>query len=130
MQRVRSVLSVSERRACKAIGFCRSNVRYRRRAKGDEPLIRSRMLELARKRPRFGYRRITRLLRREGLKVSYKRVHRLWRQEGLKVPKKQRKKRAIGRSGNACHRLRAARPNHVWSWYYIFDRTEGGTALK
>lgn len=105
-------------------------MRYRRRVRSDEPKIRSRILELVRQRPRFGYRRIADLLRAEGFRVSNKRIHRIWRQEGLKVPRKARKKRAIGTSGNACYRFRATHPNHVWSWDFIFDRTESGETLK
>ena len=130
MQRVRRKFSVGERRACKVLAFPRSSVRYRRRVRSDEPALRRRILELVRERPRFGYRQIARLLRREGFRASNKRVHRLWRQEGLKVPKKQRKKRSLGTSKNACHRLRAERMNHVWSWDFIYDRTASGRTLK
>lgn len=92
--------------------------------------LRKRILELVRQRPRFGFRQITRLLRLEGFRVNYKRIYRLWRQEGLKVPKKVRKNRSLGNGKNACHRHRAERPNHVWSWDFIFDRTTSGQALK
>ena len=130
MQRVRHKFSVSERRACKGLKLPRSSVRYRRRIRSDEPALRRRMLELARKRPYFGYRQITRLLRQEGFRVNFKRVYRLWRQEGLRVPKKMRKKRSLGTGRNACHRLRAERMNHVWAWDFIFDRTASGQTLK
>jgi putative transposase len=121
---------VSERRACQGLGFRRSSLRYKRRVRADEPQLRKRILELVRKRPRFGYRRIAQLLRSEGFRVSNKRVHRIWRQEGLKVPKNTRKKRALGNGSNACHRHRATHANHVWSWDFIFDRTESGQTLK
>lgn len=93
-------------------------------------MIRKRLHELARQRPRFGYRQMTRLLRLEGFRVSFKRVHRIWKAEGLKVRRKPKKKRAKGKSKNACHRLRAERMNHVWSWDFIFDRTTTGHSLK
>lgn len=73
---------------------------------------------------------MTRLLRLEGYRVSFKRVHRIWKTEGLKVRKKTKKKRAKGTSSNACHRLRAERMNHVWTWDFIFDRTTNGQSLK
>lgn len=92
--------------------------------------MRKRIHELVRQRPRFGYRQITRLLRLEGFRVNYKRIYRIWRQEGLKVPKKTRKKRSFGKSKNACFRQTATRPNHVWSWDFIFDRTSSGRSLK
>jgi putative transposase len=62
--------------------------------------------------------------------VNNKRVYRIWRQEGLKVPRKRRKKRSLGAGANACHRMRATHANHVWSWDFIFDRTESGQTLK
>lgn len=130
VQRVRRKFSVSERRACKALGTSRSSMRYRRRVRHDEVVLRKRILEVARTRPRFGYRQVTRLLKQEGFRVNFKRVYRIWRQEGLKVPKKTRKKRSLGTGKNACHRLRAERINHVWSWDFIFDRTSSGQTLK
>ncbi|KAA5533997.1 IS3 family transposase, partial [Roseiconus nitratireducens] len=89
-----------------------------------------RLHELSRQRPKFGYRQMTRLLRLEGFRVSFKRVHRIWKAEGLKVRQKPKKKRARGRSQNACHRIRAERMNHVWAWDFIFDRTKAGHPLK
>ena len=130
MKRLRRKFSVSERRACKGVGFSRTSVRYHRRVKNDEAAIRKRLHELARQRPRFGYRQMTRLLRLEGFRVSFKRVHRIWKAEGLKVRRKPKKKRAKGKSKHACHRLRAERMNHVWSWDFIFDRTTAGHSLK
>jgi len=130
VERVRRVLNVSERRACRALGQPRSTQRYagvgRER---DEALLR-RIKELAREHPRYGYRRITALLRREGWSVNVKRVHRLWRQEGLKVPQRQRKRRRLGGGENGCTRRRAERPNQVWSYDFIHDQTADGRSLK
>jgi putative transposase len=88
------------------------------------------MRELARERPRFGYRRIGALLRREGWRAGPGRILRLWRREGLKVPRKRRKKRSSGTSANACHIRRAERKDHVWCWDFVFDRTVSGSPLK
>jgi transposase InsO family protein len=88
------------------------------------------MLELVREHPRYGYRRIWALLRREGWRVNRKRIHRLWRREGLKVPQKRRKKRHLGHSANGCARKRAEHKDHVWAWDFIFDRTRDGRPLK
>jgi len=118
------------RRDCRGVGFSRTSIRYLRREKSGEAVIRKRLHELARQRPRFGYRQMTRLLRLEGFRVSFKRVHRIWKAEGLKVRRKPKKKRAKGKSKNACHRLRAERMNDVWSWDFIFDRTTTGHSLK
>lgn len=89
-----------------------------------------RMLQLARRRPRFGYRRIAALLRGEGFPASNSRILRLWRREGLKVPQKKRKKRHLGNSSNGCHRRRAEHKDHVWAWDFIFDKTTSGSQLK
>ncbi len=86
---------------------------------------------LSRENPRYGYRRIWTLLRREGWMVNEKRVYRLWREEGLKVPDKQRKRRRLlGNSENSCTRRRATRLNHVWSYDFVMDLTEDGRRLK
>jgi putative transposase len=127
---VRRSLRISERRACRVLGQPRQSQRYRPVADDSERRLVQRMLELVREHPRYGYRRIWAMLRREGWKVNRKRVHRLWRAQGLKVPRKCRKKRHLGHSGNSCARLRPGHANHVWAWDFIFDRTTGGRSLK
>lgn len=62
--------------------------------------------------------------------MNHKRVERLWAREGLQVPRKQRKKRRLGSSENSCTRRSARHPNHVWSYDFLFDRTESGQRLK
>ena len=79
---------------------------------------------------RYGYRRITALLRREGWRVNHKRVERIWRQEGLKVPKKQRRRGRLWLNDGSCLRLRPGWPNHVWSYDFVADRTSDGRSLK
>ena len=100
--------------------------------RNGEVKLSKRMRELALRHPRFGYRRITVLLRSEGWKVNRKRVHRLWRKEGLKVQQKQHKRGRLldGSSDNACHRKRAERINHVWTFDFCHDRTSDGKDLK
>ena len=88
------------------------------------------MRRLSRAHPRFGYRRVHALLRREGWRVNVKRVERLWRREGLQVPRTKRKRRRLGSSANSAQRRKAERPNHVWTYDFLFDRTEDGRALK
>ena len=79
-------MGVSERRACRVVGQNRSTQRHRTLAPQDEPSLVTRTLQLAGEYGRYGYRRITALLRREGWRVNHKvRVERIWRQEGLKV---------------------------------------------
>ena len=89
---VRHQLGVSERRACRVLGQARSTHRHRARVPDDEPRLVERIIALATQYGRYGYRRITGLLRGEGWPVNHKRVERLWRREGLKVPQKQPKR--------------------------------------
>ena len=79
---------------------------------------------------RYGYRRITALLRGEGWHVNHKRVERIWRREGLKVPAKQPKRGRLWLNDGSCIRLRAAWPNHVWSYDFVMDRTHDGRAFR
>jgi putative transposase len=88
------------------------------------------MVELSRENPRYGYRRVWALLRREGWPINKKRVYRLWRQEGLKVPDGRRKKRRLGDAENGCTRKWATHLNHVWSYDFVMDETEEGHRLK
>lgn len=90
----------------------------------------ARIVELARQYGRYGYRRITALLRHEGWRVNAKRVQRIWRQEGLKVPKRQPKRGRLWLADGSCVRLRAEWPNHVWSYDFVFDRTHDGRPLR
>jgi len=123
-------MEVSERRACRAVDQPRSTQRYVARRPEDEERLVARMMELVRKHPRYGYRRVWALLRREGWQVNRKRIHRLWRREGLRVPLKAHKRRRLGSSESACARRRAERRDHVWAWDFIHDRTANGGPLK
>lgn len=108
----------------------RSSQRYEPKPRDDEAALVRRMRELARRRPRYGYRRIAWQLREEGRRASDTRIYRLWRLEGLKVPQKRRKRRRLGRSEHGCHRRRAEHKDHVWAWDFAFDHTTGGSVLK
>jgi putative transposase len=115
------------------IGQHRSSQRYvGRKADRDRELV-ERMVGLSRENPRYGYRRVWALLRREGWKENKKRVHRLWREEGLKVPGgKQRKRRQLAHGGseNGCTKRKAEHKDHVWSYDFVMDWTENGRTLK
>jgi len=82
---LRECYAFSERRACRLVGIGRTTVRYRGTLVTDEAALRERLRELATERPRFGYRRLHALLRREGIVVNHKRVARLYRAEDLAV---------------------------------------------
>jgi transposase InsO family protein len=90
----------------------------------------ARIIELAKRYGRYGYRRITALLRAEGWRVNAKRVERIWRQEGLKVPKKQPKRGRLWLSDGSCIRQRAEYLDHVWSYDFVFERTHDGRPLR
>jgi transposase InsO family protein len=104
--------------------------RYEPRLLDDEAALTARIIELAKEYGRYGYRRITALLIREGWQVNHKRVERIWRQEGLKVPQKQPKRGRLWLNDGSCIRLRPERRNHVWAYDFVFDRTHNGRALK
>jgi transposase InsO family protein len=123
---------ISERRACAVLGQARSTQRYEVRRKGDEARLVREMNELARRHPRYGYRRVTSLIRDTGWRVNLKRVHRLWKREGLKVSRRRRKRRRwyLGTSANSCDRKPALGPNHVWTYDFIDDRLENGGRIR
>jgi len=108
----------------------RSTQRYEPVEIADEKALVKRMKELSARHPRYGYRRVWALLRAEGWEINRKRVHRLWRKEGLKVPQKQRKRRRLGGSANACYRRKAQGKNDVWSYDFVMDQTRDGKRLK
>jgi len=88
------------------------------------------MIELATQYGRYGYRRITALLRREDWMVNHKRVERIWMREGLKVPQKQPKRGRLWLNDGSCVRLRPQYKNHVWSYDFMIARTSDGRAFR
>ena len=112
-------LGISERRACAVAGQHRSTQRKRPRGRDDEEALTAAIIRLASQYGRYGYRRITALLRTEGWHVNAKRVQRIWRREGLKVPQKQPKRGRLWLNDGSCIRLRPCWPNHVWSYDFV-----------
>jgi putative transposase len=111
--------------ACGLVKVSRRRLGYVGR-KNDAALV-ARLKELAARFPRFGYRRLHAMLRREGCKINRKRVRRLCRLHGMKLSRKvRRKRRGIG-IGVPC---RAEYPNHVWAYDFLFDQCENGRKLK
>ena len=127
---VQQQLGVSERRACRVLKQPRATQRYVSQPSDEEARLTVRMVELASQYGRYGYRRITALLRHEGWRVNHKRVERIWRREGLKVPAKQPKRGRLWLNDGSCVRLRPAHPNHVWSYDFVQDRTDNGSAFR
>jgi len=115
-------------RACEALHLARSTFYRQGVGKGPARRLERRIKALSRKHPTYGYRFITELLRAEGWQVNRKRVQRGRRQEKLQVVRKVRKRRRV--QGGKGERVRAARPNEVWSYDFIHNRLENGAGLK
>jgi putative transposase len=131
IEHVRRELRISERRVCRALGQHRSTQRKRPRGRDDEEQLTADIIELARQYGRYGYRKIAELLRSTaGWVVNDKRVERIWRREGLKVPEKQPKRGRLWLADGSCIRLRAERPDHVWSYDFVEDRTHDGRKYR
>ena len=124
------VVAVSERRACQVLSQPRSTQRYRARVLDDEAALTAAIVRLASRYGRYGYRRITALLRREGWSVNHKRVERIWRREGLKVPRRQPKRGRLWLTDGSCVRLRPTHRNHVWAYDLMAARTHDGRPLR
>lgn len=118
--------SVSQRRACQLLALDRSSARYQVRSVRDDTGLRSALAELARRHPRYGYRRLWVELRRGGYAVNHKRVYRLYRQARLKL------RRKVGR--RLIHRAPAlaqlTRPNQQWALDFVHDRIGDGRAIR
>jgi transposase InsO family protein len=96
----------------------------------EEEVLRGDIVRLATKYGRYGYRRITALLRAQGWIVNRKRVERIWREEGLKVPAKQPKRGRLYLNDGSCIRLRPCFKNHVWSYDFVSDRLHNGKRIR
>jgi putative transposase len=118
----------SQRRACVVVGLSRSLVSYIAKRRRDEAELIKKIHKLAIRNGRYGYRRITLLLRREGWRINRKRVHRIWKSEGLGLPQRRPRRRRMGPVGEIINK--AEYPNHVWSYDFVEDRTERGGKLR
>jgi putative transposase len=112
------------------LGQHRSTQRKVPRAADDEVALTASIVGLARQYGRYGYRRITALLRAEGWRCNHKRVERIWQREGLKVPARQPKRGRLWHNDGSCVRLRPERPNHVWAYDFVEDRTRDGRKFR
>ena len=130
MEHVTARLDVSERFACRVLGQHRSTQRKGPSIADDEAALTATIIDLARQFGRYGYRRITALLRAEGWHANHKRVERIWRAEGLKVPRRQPKRGRLWLNDGSCVRLRPDRPNHVWAYDFVEDQTRDGRKFR
>lgn len=131
MKHLQKNFRVSERRACRVVDQPRSSQRYLSTKADKDAALTQMIVALSAQNPRYGYRRVWALLRREGWEVNKKRVHRLWREADLKVPAGRRRKRQrLGSSENGVARRRAEYLGHLWSYDFAMDATEDGRRLK
>jgi putative transposase len=114
--------------ACRALGLGRSTFYRGSHLSLENRTMRQEIRSLSEQHPRYGYRRVTAVLRRGGSKINAKRVQRVRREQGLQVSKKQRRMRRIGLS--TAERQRATKPNQVWSWDFVEDQTENGSRFR
>ena len=124
VEQMREKYAFSERRACRVMGMAVTTYRYRSQ-RTDEPL-RTKLVELAREKPRFGYRRLHVLLARSGEHVNHKRVHRIYCEAGLRIRRKKRK-----------HCMREGRPlvarsaaNQEWALDFAHDAVACGRSIR
>ena len=115
-------------RACRALGLALSSFYLVSRKRPSSVKLNQKIVELSEEHPRYGYRRITALLRRKGRKINAKRVQWVRREAGLQVSKREKRTRRVGPANGK--RLRAQEPNQVWSWDLIHDATEQGRTLR
>nr|WP_321284655.1 IS3 family transposase [uncultured Vibrio sp.] len=118
---------LSERRACLLVGIQRASMRYQPQSNREDDKLQARIKELALERRRFGYRRIHRLLRREGFDVNHKRVYRLYCELGLMVSKRRRRKSQYVEREPL---LLPSVPNHTWSMDFVMDALSNGRRIK
>ena len=130
VERVQERLGVSERRACRAISQPRSSQRHRPRIRDDEEALRADIVAPATRFGRYGYRRITVLLRELGWQVNHKRVERIWRREGLRVPMRQPKRGRLWLGDGSLIRPRPERVGHVWAYDFVACRTHEGRPIR
>jgi len=121
---------LSERRACRLVNQPRGTQRYLPTQREDEDALTQAIITAASRYGRYGYRRITAVLRDDGRQVGKDRVERIWRREGLKVPQKQKPRGRLWLNDGSCVRLRPERRNHVWSYDFVSAKTYDGRTVR
>jgi putative transposase len=117
---------VSQRRSCRVLDVIRSTIQYRSR-RPDDTALRAELIGLAAQRRRFGYRRLTVLLRRGGTCVNHKKVYRLYREERLAVRRRKRRKLA---AGARIFLAAPTQPNQRWSMDFMGDSLATGRTFR
>jgi putative transposase len=124
VEQVQQQFAFSQRRACRLLMVAVSSYRYQARDSDDE--LRTRLVELAREKPRFGYRRLHMLLRRSGEMVNHKRVHRIYRAAGLALRRRKRK-HCVRQSAPLRHHTAA---NQEWALDFVHDALGTGRTIR
>ncbi len=119
---------MTERRACRLANQPAQPQRYRAMRREDEDALTQEIVQLADQYGRYGYRRITALLKRAGWKVGKRPEWSVSGREELKVPQKQKPRGRLWLNDGSCVRLRPKHRNHVWSYDFVSARTQDGTA--
>ncbi len=108
----------------------RCTQRYVPTIRADEDALTKAIVALAEGYGRYGYRRVTTLLKEQGWALGKDQVRRIWCREGLKVPKKQPQRGRLWLNDGSCIRLRPTHPQHVWSYDFVHHATDEGRSLK
>ena len=130
MDGIRAKYGLSERHACRIVGQHRGTQRYVSTVPADEDALTRAIVALASEYGRYGYRRVTALLKAAGWQVGKDRVQRIWRREGLKVPSKHKPRSRLWLDDGSCVRLRPQHRNHVWSFDFVQAQTHDGRSLR
>ena len=125
---LRASYSVSKARACRLVLLQPSSYYYQAKRNVGNEVLKQRIKEIAAARVRFGYRRITVLLRRESWKVNAKRVYRLYRQEDMQLSRKKPKKKRASHQRVAS--VQAERVNQKWSMDFVTDLLVDGRYFR
>ena len=88
------------------------------------------MIRLAKQYGKYGYRKVTGLLRTEGFHVNHKKVERLWREEGLQIPQRHKKKKRLYHHNDSVVRLRSKHAHHIWAIDFVHDKLSNGQPYK
>ena len=129
MIHTRQKLNTSERRTCFVLGLSSSSLRYQAKPTRDDEL-RLAMIRFAKQYGRYGYRKVTALLRMEGWRVNHKKIERLWGQEGLQLPYRHKKRRRLYHQNSSVIRLRPTYSNHIWAIDFVYDKLSNGRSYK
>ena len=124
---LQGAFNTSERRACRALGFSRTTQRRNSPKRVKDLVLIERLRFLASERPRFGYRRLHLLLKRDGLEINHKRVYRVYRAEGLAVRQKVRRRLAVGERQQ---KPQVSAANQRWSLDFVADQLASGQRFR